>query len=153
MIVYLANKTQFREDILSNRIEEIVIQMATGSGKTFTAVTQAYGLIKHAGARRILFLIDRGNLSRQTVNEPSGARQTARKGSPKGQHGGADQFQQFTAPDDGRKFTDLYNVQMLGPGGIDAVCKVTGSTIQRLYSQLSGNVTFDDEADDMELVT
>jgi type I restriction enzyme R subunit len=100
--------------------------MATGSGKTFTAVTQAYRLIKHAGARRILFLVDRGNLGRQTVNE----------------------FQQFTTPDDGRKFTDLYNVQMLGPGGIDPVCKVTVSTIQRLYSQLSGNASFDDEADE-----
>ncbi len=103
-----------------------LIQMATGSGKTFTAVTQAYRLIKHAGAKRILFLVDRGNLGRQTVNE----------------------FQQFTTPDDGRKFTDLYNVQMLGPGGIDPVCKVTVSTIQRLYSQLSGNATFDDEADE-----
>ena len=103
-----------------------LIQMATGSGKTFTAVTLAYRLIKHAGARRILFLVDRGNLGRQTVNE----------------------FQQFTTPDDGRKFTDLYNVQMLGPGGIDPVCKVTVSTIQRLYSQLSGNTTFDDEADE-----
>jgi len=103
-----------------------LIQMATGAGKTFTAVTQAYRLIKHAGARRILFLVDRGNLGRQTVNE----------------------FQQFTTPDDGRKFTDLYNVQMLGPGGIDPVCKVTVSTIQRLYSQLSGNATFDDEADE-----
>lgn len=95
--------------------------MATGSGKTFTAVTQAYRLIKHAGAKRILFLVDRGNLGRQTVNE----------------------FQQFTTPDDGRKFTDLYNVQMLGPGGIDPVCKVTVSTIQRLYSQLSGNPNLD----------
>ncbi|MEZ5433807.1 MAG: type I restriction-modification enzyme R subunit C-terminal domain-containing protein [Verrucomicrobiales bacterium] len=37
---------------------------------------------------------------------------------------------------------------MLGPGGIDPVCKVTVSTIQRLYSQLSGNATFDDEADE-----
>ena len=103
-----------------------LIQMATGSGKTFTAVTQAYRLIKHAGARRILFLVDRGNLGRQTVNE----------------------FQQFTTPDDGRKFTDLYNVQMLGPGGIDPDCKGTVSTIHRLYSQLSGNATFDDEADE-----
>jgi type I restriction enzyme, R subunit len=100
--------------------------MATGSWKTFAAVTQAYRLIKHAGAKRILFLVDRGSLGRQTINE----------------------FQQFTTPDDGRKFTDLYNVQMLGPGGIDPVCKVTVSTIQRLYSQLSGNATFNDEADE-----
>jgi len=114
------------ERSLGDNRTRALIQMATGSGKTFTAVSQAYRLIKHAGARRILFLVDRGNLGRQTVNE----------------------FQQFTTPDDGRKFTDLYNVQMLGPGGIDPVCKVTVSTIQRLYSQLSGNATFDDEADE-----
>ena len=114
------------EKSLAENRPRALIQMATGSGKTFTAVTQAYRLIKHAGAKRILFLVDRGNLGRQTVNE----------------------FQQFTTPDDGRKFTDLYNVQMLGPGGIDPVCKVTVSTIQRLYSQLSGNATFDDEADE-----
>lgn len=99
-----------------------LLQMATGSSKTFTAVTQAYRLIKHAGAKRILFLVDRGNFGRQTVNE----------------------FQQFTTRDDGRKFTDLYNVQMLGPGGIDPVCKVTVSTIQRLYSQLTGREMADD---------
>jgi type I restriction enzyme R subunit len=117
--------TCLERSLAANR-PRALIQMATGSGKTFTAVTQAYRLIKHAGAERILFLVDRGNLGRQTVNE----------------------FQQFTTPDDGRKFTDLYNVQMLGPGGIDPVCKVTVSTIQRLYSQLSGNDTFDDEADE-----
>jgi len=117
--------TSLEKSLAANR-PRALIQMATGSGKTFTAVTQAYRLIKHAGARRILFLVDRGNLGRQTVNE----------------------FQQFTTPDDGRTFTDLYNVQMLGPGGIDPVCKVTVSTIQRLYSQLSGNATFDDEADE-----
>jgi type I site-specific restriction endonuclease len=121
--------------------------MATGSGKTYTAVTQAYRLIKHAGAKRILFLVDRGKLGRQTVREPSGARQTARQGSPQGQRGGADQFQNFTTPDDGRSFTDLYNVQMLGPAGIDPVCSVTVSTIQRLYSQLMG-IELDDEADE-----
>ena len=117
--------SKLEKSLAANR-PRALIQMATGSGKTFTAVTQAYRLIKHAGAKRILFLVDRGNLGRQTVNE----------------------FQQFTTPDDGRKFTDLYNVQMLGPGGIDPVCKVTVSTIQRLYSQLSGNATFDDEADE-----
>jgi len=114
------------EKSLADNRPRALIQMATGSGKTFTAVTQAYRLIKHAGAKRILFLVDRGNLGRQTVNE----------------------FQQFTTPDDVRKFTDLYHVQMLGPGGIDPVCKVTVSTIQRLYSQLSGNAAFDDEADE-----
>lgn len=43
--------------------------MATGSGKTYTAVSFCYRLIKFAGARRILFLVDRNNLGRQTLNE------------------------------------------------------------------------------------
>ncbi|WPJ97523.1 type I restriction-modification enzyme R subunit C-terminal domain-containing protein [Coraliomargarita algicola] len=104
------------ETSLADNRPRSLIQMATGSGKTYTAATTCYRLIKHAGAKRILFLVDRGNLGRQTVNE----------------------FQQFTTPDDGRKFTELYNVQMLGPAGIDPVAKVTVSTIQRLYSQLAG---------------
>ena len=39
-----------------------LIQMATGSGKTFTAVTAAYRMVKFADARRVLFLVDRANL-------------------------------------------------------------------------------------------
>ncbi len=113
------------EKSLGDNRPRALLQMATGSGKTYTAVTQAYRLIKHAGAKRILFLVDRGNLGRQTVRE----------------------FQNFTTPDDGRSFTDLYNVQMLGPAGIDPVCSVTVSTIQRLYSQLMG-IDLDDEADE-----
>lgn len=121
----IAAITDLEKSLADNR-PRALLQMATGSGKTFTACTVAYRLIKYAGAKRILFLVDRGNLGRQTVNE----------------------FQQFTTPDDGRKFTDLYNVQMLGPAGIDPVWKVTVSTIQRLYSQLSNNDHFDDEADE-----
>ncbi len=114
------------ETSLGDNRPRALLQMATGSGKTYTAVTQAYRLIKHAGAKRILFLVDRGNLGRQTVRE----------------------FQNFTTPDDGRSFTDLYNVRMLGPAGIDPVCSVTVSTIQRLYAQLANNAQFDDEADE-----
>lgn len=114
------------EKSLADNRPRALLQMATGSGKTYTAVTEAYRLIRHADAKRILFLVDRGNLGRQTVRE----------------------FQNYTTSDDGRSFTDLYNVQMLGPAGIDPVCSVTVSTIQRLYSQLSGNDQFDDEADE-----
>jgi type I restriction enzyme R subunit len=90
--------------------------MATGSGKTFTSVNFIYRLIKHAGARRVLFLVDRGNLGRQTLKE----------------------FQQFVTPDDGRKFTELYNVQHLQSKKIDDVCRVCITTIQRLYAMLRG---------------
>lgn len=100
-----------------------LIQMATGSGKTFTAITFIYRLIKFAGAKRILFLVDRKNLGEQAEKE----------------------FQNYTTPDDGRKFTQLYNVQRLKSNTIDDVCKVTITTIQRLYSMLKGDEEFLEE--------
>ena len=104
-----------------------LIQMATGSGKTYTAVSSIYRLIKHAKAKRILFLVDRSNLGRQTLKE----------------------FQQYTTPDDNRKFIDLYNVQHLTTNRIDDVSNVCITTIQRLYSMLKGDSDFD-EADESE---
>jgi type I restriction enzyme R subunit len=103
-----------------------LIQMATGAGKTFTAANIAYRLIKHAGARRVLFLVDRANLGRQTRRE----------------------FEQFTTPDDGRKFTDLYNVQPLAAQVIDPVARVCISTIQRMYSILRGEPDLPTELDE-----
>lgn len=93
-----------------------LIQMATGAGKTYTACSFIYRLIKHAGAKRILFLVDRANLGRQATAE----------------------FQQFVTPDTGRKFTELYNVQHLTSNQLDSVSRVTICTIQRLYSMLRG---------------
>ena len=104
-----------------------LIQMATGSGKTFTACNFSYRLIKHAGARRILFLVDRNNLGDQTLRE----------------------FQAFTTPDDGRNFTSLYNVQHLQSNRIDPVAKVCITTIQRLYSMLRGEEDYDPAAEEI----
>jgi type I restriction enzyme R subunit len=104
-----------------------LIQMATGSGKTFTACNFSYRLIKHAGARRILFLVDRNNLGDQTLRE----------------------FQAFATPDDGRNFTSLYNVQHLQSNRIDPVAKVCITTIQRLYSMLHGEEDYDPAAEEI----
>jgi type I restriction enzyme R subunit len=98
-----------------------LIQMATGSGKTYTAVTFAYRLIKHAKAHRILFMVDRTNLGIQALRE----------------------FQQFVTPDDGRKFGELYNVQLMTSNALDPVSKVCITTVQRLYSMLRGEAEFD----------
>ena len=106
-----------------------LIQMATGSGKTYTAVSFAYRLVKFARANRILFLVDRSNLGRQTLKE----------------------FQQYTTPDDGRKFTELYNVQHLTTNKIDPVSKVCITTIQRLYSMLKGEPDVDEELEGRSL--
>ncbi len=106
-----------------------LIQMATGSGKTYTAVNFIYRLIKFGGARRVLFLVDRDNLGRQTFNE----------------------FQQFMTPDDGRKFTELYNVQHLRGRRIDKASRVCITNIQRLYSILSGEEEPDEETEEKSL--
>ena len=104
------------EESLAAGRPRALVQMATGSGKTFMACNQVYRLIKHARARRVLFLVDRSNLGRQTLRE----------------------FQGFTTPDEGRKFTELYNVQLLQSSRIDPVSRVCISTIQRVYSILKG---------------
>lgn len=101
--------------------------MASGGGKTFTAVSFIYRLIKFANARRILFLVDRSNLGRQTRNE----------------------FQQYITPDDGRKFTELYNIQHLNSNTLDLVSRVCITTIQRLYSMLKEEPEFNPELEEL----
>ena len=93
-----------------------LIQMATGAGKTFTAATFVYRLLKHADAKRILFLVDTKNLGEQAEQE----------------------FMSFQPNDDNRKFTELYNVQRLTSSYIAPDAQVCISTIQRLYSVLKG---------------
>lgn len=102
-----------------------LVQMATGSGKTFTAITQVYRLLKHAGARRILFLVDTKNLGEQAEQE----------------------FMAFLPNDDNRKFTELYNVQRLTSPSIANDSQVVISTIQRMYATLKGE-ELNDGADD-----
>jgi len=46
-----------------------LLQMATGSGKTYTAVTEVYRLAKFAKVKRVLFLVDRGNLATNAKDE------------------------------------------------------------------------------------
>jgi type I restriction enzyme, R subunit len=118
------------EQSLAENRPRALIQMATGSGKTFTACNFVYRLIKFAGARRVLFLVDRRTLGRQTLNE----------------------FQQFVTPDDGRKFTELYNAQLLSGNHIDLVSKVCITTIQRLYSMLVGR-DVDEEQEERSAAT
>jgi type I restriction enzyme R subunit len=106
-----------------------LIQMATGSGKTYTAVTFVYRLIKHAKARRVLFMVDRTNLGIQALRE----------------------FQQYVTPDDGRKFGELYNVQLMQSNALDPVSKVCITTVQRFYSMLRGEAEFDPSPEDRSM--
>ena len=91
-----------------------LIQMATGSGKTYAAITSIYRLLKHADAKRILFLVDTKNLGEQAEQE----------------------FMAYVPNDDNRKFTELYNVQRLKSSFVAKDSQVCISTIQRMYSLL-----------------
>ena len=115
------------EDSLSLGRRRALIQMATGSGKTYTACNFLYRLIKFTGAGRVLFLVDRGNLGRQALKE----------------------FQAFRTPDSGRLFTELYNVQHMRSNRVDPVARICISTIQRLFSMLKGDEDFDTELDEV----
>ncbi len=103
-----------------------LVQMATGSGKTFTAITGIYRLLKHAKGKRVLFLVDTKNLGEQAEQE----------------------FMGFVPSDDNRKFTELYAVQRLKSSFVPADGQVCISTIQRMYAILQGKEL--DEAAEQE---
>ncbi|MEO7311594.1 MAG: DEAD/DEAH box helicase family protein [Chitinophagaceae bacterium] len=94
-----------------------LIQMATGSGKTFTAITFIYRLLKFGKAKRILFLVDTKNLGEQAEQE----------------------FMAYVPNDDNRKFTELYGVTRLKSSAIPNDSQVYISTIQRMYAILKGS--------------
>jgi type I restriction enzyme R subunit len=102
-----------------------LVQMATGSGKTLLAIVLAYRLIKFAGARRVLFLVDRGNLGDQTLKE----------------------FQQYVSPYNNYKFSEEYIVQRLTSNKLDLTARVCICTIQRLYSMLKGRELAEEDDD------
>ncbi|HMQ95129.1 DEAD/DEAH box helicase family protein, partial [Amaricoccus sp.] len=111
----IAAITKLEASLMEDRPRALV-QMATGSGKTFTAITEVYRLLKFAGARRVLFLVDTRNLGEQAEQE----------------------FMSYVPSDDSRKFTELYTVQRLSSSYISPQAQVCISTIQRMYSILKG---------------
>lgn len=107
------------------RFDRSLVQMATGAGKTYTAVTASYRLLRFGGFKRVLFLVDRNNLADQTAAE----------------------FANFRTPDDGRRFTELYPVDKLKSDAPAGSASVVISTIQRVFKTLRGeNVPEGDDA-------
>lgn len=109
------------------RYDRSLVQMATGAGKTYAAVTLSYRLLKFGGFDRILFLVDRNNLAKQTMAE----------------------FENYRTPDDGRRFTELYNVNRLNRGPMPESTALAISTIQRVFKALRNEEV--GESDDPEL--
>ncbi len=105
-----------------------LVQMATGAGKTFTAITAAYRLLKYAKMQRILFLVDTKSLGEQAERE----------------------FLAYTPNDDNRSFAQLYGVRRLNRSYIPNDIQVCISTIQRMYSILKGE-EMDESAEEESL--
>ena len=116
------------EQALAQNHPRALVHMATGAGKTFTAITAIYRLLKFGGAQRVLFLVDTRNLGQQAHQE----------------------FMAYQPSDDARKFTELYGVQRLASAAIDPHAQVVISTLQRMYSVLSGE-PIDESAEDTSL--
>ncbi|ACA32131.1 type I restriction endonuclease subunit R [Histophilus somni] len=114
---------------LAKDLPRALIQMATGAGKTYTAINIMYRLLKYTGKRRILFLVDTVNLGEQAEQE----------------------MLVFTPPDDNRKFTELYNTQVIKSPHIPKGVEVCICTIQRMYSLLKGeDVAIPDDSVELE---
>ncbi len=94
-----------------------LVQMATGAGKTFTAITAAYRLLKYGKMNRILFLVDTKGLGEQAERE----------------------FLAYRPTDDNRSFSQIYGVHRLKSSYIPDGVQICISTIQRMYSILKGD--------------
>ena len=105
-----------------------LVQMATGAGKTFTAITAAYRLLKFGRMKRILFLVDTKSLGEQAERE----------------------FLAYTPNDDNRSFAQLYGVRRLNSAYIPNDIQICISTIQRMYSILKGE-EMDESAEEESL--
>ncbi|MFJ6015369.1 DEAD/DEAH box helicase family protein [Streptomyces sp. NPDC092952] len=93
-----------------------MVQIAVGGGRMITAVAVAHRLLRHARARRVLFLVDRLELETQALAT----------------------FSAYSGPsDDGRKFTESYRVERFGPAAVSSQGVVV-STVPRLHNVLSG---------------
>ena len=105
-----------------------LVQMATGAGKTFTAITTVYRLLKYTGVNRVLFLVDTKGLGEQAERE----------------------FLAYRPNGENRSFSELYGVRRLKSSFIPADAQVCISTIQRMYSILRGEEL--DESTELESV-
>ena len=113
---------------LSENKPRALVQMATGAGKTFTAITAAYRMLKYGKMNRILFLVDTKSLGEQAERE----------------------FLAYRPNDDNRSFSEIYGVRRLKSSYIPSDVQVCISTIQRMYSILSGEET-DESIDEISL--
>lgn len=121
------------EESFAHNHPRALIQMATGAGKTFTAITSSYRLLKYVRAQRILFLVDTVSLGKQAEDE----------------------FRAYKPVGETRTFSEIYGVTRLKSGSFPKDSQVYISTIQRMYSILRGKdlpENLEEEAEDSSVV-
>ena len=114
------------EKSFRNGQNRALMVLATGAGKTYTACLAAYRMLSYTSMRRVLFLVDRNNLGKQTEGE----------------------FGTFRLTENGDAFNTIFTVNRLRSSSIPSDSNVIISTIQRLFSFLKGEDIEDSEDDD-----
>ena len=114
---------QFEESIKHGKKKSLAV-LATGSGKTYLACLAGYRLLNYTPARKILFLVDRNNLARQTESE----------------------FSTFDRTEGQQEMSSLYEIKRLKKDN-DIKADIVISTIQKLFAVLTGSPLTDDDED------
>lgn len=113
----------FEKSIKNGQKKNLAV-LATGSGKTYLACLASYRLLNYTSTKRILFLVDRNNLARQTESE----------------------FSQFSMTENKKEMNVLYDIRRLRHEG-DIKGDIVISTIQKLFAILTGQAVSDDDED------
>lgn len=113
----------FEKSIKTGKKKNLAM-LATGSGKTYLACLASYRLLNYTSTKRILFLVDRNNLARQTESE----------------------FSQFNMTENKKEMNALYDIKRLRHEG-DIKGDIVISTIQKLFAIMTGQALSDDDED------
>ena len=119
---------RFEESLKQGNKKNLAV-LATGSGKTYLACLASYRLLNYSETNRILFLVDRNNLARQTESE----------------------FSAFDRTENQQKLGDLYTINRLKKED-DIKGNIVISTIQKLFAVLTGQAlqeVNEDEEDEL----
>ena len=119
-------ETEFEKSIKSGKKKSLAV-LATGSGKTYLACLASYRLLNYTPAKKVLFLVDRNNLARQTESE----------------------FSTFDRTEGQQEMSSLYEIKRLRKDK-DIKADIVISTIQKLFAVLTGNPIPDDDDEDAE---
>ena len=123
---YIA-ETELEKSFKSGKKKALSV-LATGSGKTYLACLASYRMLNYTqSTKRILFLVDRNNLARQTESE----------------------FSLFDRTEGQKPLSSLYQIKRLKKAE-DINGDVVISTIQKLFAVLTGQVITeaDEDAED-----